>query len=119
MPLLIPIALLFGCQLLGEIIARGLAIPVPGPVIGMGLLLLALLLRPAVETHVRAASTAILANLSLLFVPAGVGVVGNLEVLTADGPALMLVLFISTLLALLAGVGAFLLVRRIQERARA
>ncbi|MEL7097884.1 MAG: CidA/LrgA family protein [Pseudomonadota bacterium] len=112
-PLLITLGLLLGCQLVGEIAARGLALPVPGPVIGLALLILLLWLRPAVADTARGTTAVILANLALVFVPAGVGVIGNLDVLSADWFALLVVLIASTLLAMLATVFTFLAVSRL------
>ncbi|AHM05750.1 hypothetical protein roselon_03495 [Roseibacterium elongatum DSM 19469] len=57
----------------------------------------------------------ILAHLSLMFVPAGVGVIGNLDVLSEDWVALLVILVVSTLLAMLAAVGTFLGVRWLTE----
>lgn len=80
-------ALLF-CQLLGEVLARLLHLPVPGPVIGMVLLFAFLLLRhrdgePPPEQLERV-SDALLGHLGLLFVPAGVGVVVLLHTLAEN-----------------------------------
>ena len=66
------------CQLVGELLARGLHLPVPGPVIGMILLFVALLMRHGGEdapAPLALTADTLLANLGLLFVPAGVGVV--------------------------------------------
>ena len=109
------LGLLLVCQLVGEVIVRGLGLVVPGPVVGLVLLLAALRLRPALAATLRPTVTVILANLSLLFVPAGVGVIGNLEVLSEDWVALLVVLVLSTLLAMLATVGTFIAVRRLIE----
>jgi len=109
------LGLLLVCQLVGEVIVRGIGLSIPGPVIGLALLILTLRLRPALAEQLRPTITVILANLSLLFVPAGVGVIGNLEVLTEDWFALLVVLVLSTLLAMLAAVGTFLGVRRLTE----
>jgi putative effector of murein hydrolase LrgA (UPF0299 family) len=110
--------LLLTCQLIGEVAARGLALPVPGPVLGLALLLLALRVWPALAETLRPTIGVILANLSLMFVPAGVGVIGNLDVLSEDWFALLVILVISTLLAMLAAVGTFIGVRRLTERPR-
>lgn len=107
--------LLLVCQLVGEVIVRGVGLTIPGPVIGLTLLLVVLWLRPAVAETLRPTVTVILANLSLLFVPAGVGVIGNLEVLSEGWVALLVVLVVSTLLAMLASVGTFIAVRRLIE----
>jgi len=109
------LGLLLGCQLVGEVAARALALPVPGPVIGLALLVLALRLSPALAETLKPTVSVILANLSLMFVPAGVGVIGNLDVLSEDWLALLVILVVSTLLAMLAAVGTFIGVRRLTE----
>jgi putative effector of murein hydrolase LrgA (UPF0299 family) len=110
------LGLLLSCQLAGEVAARGLGLPVPGPVLGLALLLLLLVMRPSLAGTMRPTAGVILANLSLMFVPAGVGVIGNLDVLADDWVALLAILVVSTLLSMLAAVGTFLLVRRLTER---
>ncbi len=110
------LGLLLGCQLAGEVTVRGLGLGVPGPVLGLALLVLCLGARPALAERFRPTTSVILANLSFLFVPAGVGVIGNLEVLSDDWLALLVILVFSTLLAMLAAVGTFIGVRRLTER---
>ena len=61
-------------QLIGEIITRGLDLPIPGPVIGMALLFAVLALRNGPSETLQTTSQTLLSHLSLLFVPAGVGV---------------------------------------------
>jgi len=105
------------CQLVGEIAARGLDLPAPGPVIGLALLAFGLALNArrggVVEGgEVDRAATALLGSLSLLFVPAGVGVVQYFDLLAAQGLALGVALVVSTVLTLLATVGVFLAVKR-------
>ncbi|MEL6914176.1 MAG: CidA/LrgA family protein [Pseudomonadota bacterium] len=107
------LGLLLGCQLIGEITARGFGLPVPGPVLGLALLLAIVALRPATASDLRPTTRVILAHLSLLFVPAGVGVIGNLEVLSADWLPLLIILVLSTLLAMLAALATFLGVQRV------
>jgi putative effector of murein hydrolase LrgA (UPF0299 family) len=65
---------LLTCQLVGEVVARLLHLPLPGPVLGMVILFCALVLRGSVPADLSAVTGELLANLSLLFVPAGVGV---------------------------------------------
>ena len=73
-------------QLTGEIIARGLNLPVPGPVIGMLLLFLMLMLRGGPSSELRTTSQTLLQHLSLLFVPAGAGImVGTGIIITGTG----------------------------------
>ena len=107
------LGLLLSCQLIGEITARGLGLPVPGPVLGLTLLIVILALRPASEDQLKPTTTVILANLSLMFVPAGVGVIGNLDALSADWLPLLVILVASTILAMLAAVGTFIAVSRL------
>ncbi len=61
-------------QLTGEVLAQLFALPVPGPVIGMALLFVALALRGGPSVELRDTAQNLLQHLSLLFVPAGVGV---------------------------------------------
>ena len=109
------LGLLLACQLLGEITVRGLGVPIPGPVLGLALLVLLLRLRPTLTAQLRPTTTVILANLSFLFVPAGVGVIGNLEVFSDNGLALLFILTVSTVLSMLAAVGTFVGVRFLIE----
>lgn len=109
------LGLLLGCQLLGEITVRGFGLAMPGPVLGLTLLVLLLGAVPALAERLRPTTTVILANLSFLFVPAGVGVIGNLEVLSDDGLALLVVLTVSTMLSMLAAVGTFIGVQHLTE----
>ena len=95
------LAWLLGLQALGELIARGLGLPFPGPVIGLLLLVPALTLEP-VQRSVRGAAEFLLSHLSLLFVPVGVGVMTPLTLLAVNGLRLAVVLVASTLVGLFA-----------------
>ncbi|KAB1072673.1 CidA/LrgA family protein [Methylobacterium planeticum] len=120
------LTLILLAQLLGEGIARSSGLPVPGPVIGMALMLGFLVLRdrgprlvprllppPLTDGTLERTGKGLLANLSLMFVPAGAGIVGRLDVLEAQGAKLALVLVVSTAAALLATVLTFLAVQRL------
>ena len=109
------LALLLSCQLLGEVAARGLGLSVPGPVLGLALLIFLLRVAPTLAEHLRPTTGVILANLSLMFVPAGVGVIGNLDVLSKDWLALLVILVVSTLLAMLTAVGTFIGVQYLRK----
>ena len=69
------ILLLFQC--LGEGIVFLLHLPLPGPVAGMLLLMAALVLWPSLQQRIEQAADTLLSHLSLLFVPAGVGIVAT------------------------------------------
>lgn len=110
------LGLLLACQLIGDVVVRGLGLSIPGPVLGLALLVFALWAKPSIADKLRPTVGVILANLSLMFVPAGVGVIGNLDVLSEDWLALLVVLTLSTILAMLAAVGTFIGVRHLTER---
>ncbi len=107
------LTLILACQLIGEMLTRLLGWPVPGPVLGMALLFLLMLTMPRVATLVIPTGERILRHLSLLFVPAGVGVVGHLQVVGTHGAGLAVALVVSTVLALGVGAGVFVLVARL------
>ena len=102
------IACLLLCQSAGELLARGASLGLPGPVVGM-LLLLVLLRIEVLRRPVAAAADALLAHLSLLFVPVGVGVIAHLDLVSQFGLRLIVVLVLSTWLGM--AVAALLLRR--------
>jgi putative effector of murein hydrolase LrgA (UPF0299 family) len=82
-------------QGLGELISTGFSLSVPGPVIGMACLLVVLLLREKIDTDLATVAASFSQHLGLLFVPAAVGVVSFLPVLSTHGWAVALVLLLS------------------------
>ena len=99
-PLLSGLAWLLLCQSIGEAVSRLAHLPLPGPVIGM-LILLLLLRWKVVREPVAAAADALLAHLSLLFVPVGVGVMTHMALISQYGLRLLLALVLSTWIGLL------------------
>ena len=93
-------------QSMGEVISRGLHLPLPGPVVGMLLLLLALHW-PLVHESVQAVAEFLLQHLSLLFVPVGVGVMTHVAILSQYGVRIAIVIVLSTWISL--GVTALVL----------
>jgi holin-like protein len=73
--LLLAFSVLLVFQCLGEGLVFLFGWPIPGPVTGMLLLLAALLAFPRLHTVVDAGANELLRHLSLLFVPAGVGII--------------------------------------------
>ncbi len=88
------------CQFAGEVVARGLGIPLPGPVLGLVLLLVILIVRGGPDEELRGTSNGLLRHLSLLFVPAGVGIVTQLDAIGRDWKAIALAVLVSTALGL-------------------
>lgn len=94
------ITVLLVCQLVGEVIARLTKIPVPGPVIGMVLLFVGLIIRRGVPENLEKTGTTLLSHLSLLFIPAGVGVMVHLKLIAAEWLPIAGALVISTALTI-------------------
>lgn len=105
-------------QLVGEVVVVALRLPIPGPVIGMALLFLTLLARGAASADLRDTANGLLRHLSLLFVPAGVGVMAHLGRLADEGWPIAVSLVVSTLatIAVTALVMRALLARRAGSR---
>ena len=82
-------------------LAHSFALPIPGPVIGMALLFVALLLRGGPGENLRQTSGQLLQHLSLLFVPAGTGIVLYGERIAAEWLPLVVAMVASTLLAII------------------
>jgi holin-like protein len=93
------LAILLLAQSAGEAIARLTDAPLPGPVLGMLLLLLALRW-PAARAPVEAAAETLLAHLSLLFVPVGVGVLVHVDLIAQYGLRMLVVVVLATWIAL-------------------
>ncbi|GAB4229531.1 MAG: CidA/LrgA family protein [Kiloniellaceae bacterium] len=84
------------CQLIGEAVVRLFDLPVPGPVLGLVLLLGFLALRKGIPGELAPTANGLLKHLSLLFVPAGVGVLQHLQRIQAEWLALAAALLVSS-----------------------
>jgi holin-like protein len=116
------LVILVGAQLVGEVLRRLLHLPLPGPVIGMFILAVALVtfaqgwLAPT-ETgpsSLNKTATALISNMGLLFVPAGVGIIAELSVLRREWLPILTGLLVSTVLGL---VVTGVVMHRIMRRA--
>jgi putative effector of murein hydrolase LrgA (UPF0299 family) len=119
--MLLSLGLILLCQLAGEAIARGAGVPVPGPVIGLALCVMLLLARDLMirwapaelrDGTFEATGRGILSHLSLLFIPAGVGVVQRLDVLAGNALAITLSVLVSTVLSLTVTAWVFSVIAR-------
>lgn len=111
--MILHLTILLCFQLVGEVLSRAMQLPLPGPVLGMALFLATLLAVPRLAEEIRQTGQALLSHLSLLFVPAGVGVVGHLDKLGTDGLPLFLAILVSTVLSITVGVWTFLAIARL------
>lgn len=94
--MLAAITALMLCQLIGEALVRLVDLPVPGPVLGLALLLGAVALRRGVPATLESTAGGLLKHFSLLFVPAGVGVLQHLPRIEAEWLAIAAALLVSS-----------------------
>lgn len=94
------IALLLVCQLAGEAVHRLTGLPLPGSVIGMVLLLGWLALVPRERLTLTQVTGWLTAHLSIMFVPAAVGVMQEGAILSRYGLGIVVAVVVSTLLTL-------------------
>ncbi len=97
------------CQALGEAVVRLAGLPVPGPVLGMLLLFGWLAYRGEMPEPLARTTAGLLEHLSLLFVPAGTGVVLYLDLIASEWTAIAAALVVSTVATIL--VTAFVMAR--------
>jgi len=106
-------SLLVLCQLIGEFLVRLARVPVPGPVVGLLLLLGFLAWRGRVPEAVQSTSRGLLTHLSLLFVPAGTGVMMHMHRLRTEWLPVIAALVAGTAITLIVTVLVFLAVSRL------
>ena len=94
------LTLILSCQLAGEIFVVATGLPVPGPVCGMVLLFAGLLVNRGLPAGLATVADALLGNLSLLFVPAGVGVMLHAGLIGRDWLPISAALVASTLITI-------------------
>ena len=88
------------CQLIGEVLVVFTGIPLPGPVLGMLLLFIGLLLRGGIPEGLNKMADGLLSHLSLLFVPAGVGVIAHAQLIGTELLPIAISLFLSTFITI-------------------
>ena len=115
--MILALVVLLGCQLIGEVIAQALALPVPGPVVGMVLLAGVLIWRGRISDELEAAAGFLLRHLSLFFVPAAVGVMANGDRIAREWLPLGAALVGSTVLTIAVTALVFRAVDRLLARA--
>ncbi|GJD97710.1 CidA/LrgA family protein [Methylobacterium iners] len=107
------ILLLLAFQVAGEFLHRVVHVPLSGPLLGMALLFLALVLWRGPSAHLQSTTRPLLANLALLFVPAGVGIIGHLDLLQRHWLPILVATTGGAAASLLATAGTMLLVERL------
>lgn len=99
-------------QSIGEGLAYSLALPVPGPVIGMVLLFCYLLLQDGAAERLAPTSLTLLKHLGLLFVPAGVGIMIHGQRVASEWLPILLALIASTVVSIVVTAA---IIRRLQK----
>jgi holin-like protein len=94
------ITLIFFCQLIGEMLVAATDLSVPGPVIGMLLLFTGLLFHGSIPDDLATVADSLLTHLSLLFVPAGVGILLHSRLLANELIPITVSLVVSTILTI-------------------
>lgn len=112
------LAVLLGLQLVGEAAVQISGVPIPGPVIGMVLLFIALRWRESLPDALRATAETLLSHLSLLFIPAGVGIIQHGARLADEWLALLAAMVLSTLITVAVTALVMYWVIRIQQSVR-
>ncbi len=101
------------CQLVGEGVSQASRLPIPGPVMGMALMLAGLITSAPLRAVIRPVAGTILGNLMLLFVPAGVGAMMQIGSLGHNAGPILLAITVSTLAAISVAALTFALVSRL------
>ena len=114
-----------GFEVAGDLLQKMMGFPIPGPVLGMALLLSALIIRGRLDAELERSSAALLSYLPMLFVPAGVGVMAHFDLIRAQWPSIALALVLSSLLTIIVTAGTMRGIewlqqafRRVRERRR-
>jgi len=94
------LTLVLVCQLVGELIVGALSLPIPGPVLGMLLLFVLLLMWGEVPKNLGHTADGLLRAMSLLFVPAGTGVMMHFQLLGEALVPLSAALVVSTIMTI-------------------
>lgn len=87
-------------QTMGEGLVYLLALPVPGPVIGMLLLLAYLIWKKNVAAQLAPTTSQLLAHMALLFVPAGVGISVHMHRIADEWLPIAVALVVSTVVSI-------------------
>ncbi|WP_373018018.1 CidA/LrgA family protein [Thiomicrorhabdus sp.] len=116
MPFLSVMTILLIYQLVGELIVREFNMTVPGPVIGMLLMLFSLLVKRSFADQLLKPTEMILSHFSLLFIPAGVGLMIHLSRLQDEWLAITIALLSSTVLGLLVTAWTMMLMTKLMNR---
>ena len=106
------LAIILGVFFLGEAVSKLTHIPVPGSVLGMILLTLALMSGMVKLEHVEEVGTFLIKNMSVMFIPPGVGVILYWSLVKKEFLPISIALVLSFALTMVLTAKAVELIRR-------
>ncbi|WP_029550962.1 CidA/LrgA family protein [Thermococcus zilligii] len=109
------LAIIFGFYALGEFTSSALDLPIPGSVLGMLCLLTALLGGAVKLDWVESEAELFVKNMSIMFVPPGVGIMVYISLLKSQAVPIFGALIISFLITILVTAKTVELLRRGEE----
>ncbi len=123
MKVITQIGIVLAICLAGELLVQWIPFPFPASVMGMILLFLLLFFKILKPEHIRQKTDFMLKNMAFFFVPAGVGLLGNVDYLISNGVALFIICVLSTILTFFASAytvkAVIALQNKVQNRRKA
>ena len=115
--IILQIAILYAFSFIGEVLHDVFNLPIPGSIIGMLLLLVGLSLKIIPLRFIEAGAGYLLKILSLLFIPAMIGIINYPSLVSFKGALLIVITVISTMITMGAsGMMSQFLEKRVQKR---
>ena len=100
-------------QLMGEVTVRWLDLPVPGPVLAMIMLFISLVIKGSTPSALQSSANTILSHLSLLFIPAGVGIMAHFDRLQDEWLPISIAVILSTVITLIFSAAVMLAMNKL------
>ena len=98
--MIIQFVIIFGITYLGEILSKFLPLPVPGTVIGMFLLFMALYFEVIKVKQIEDAVNILILNMAIFFIPPGVRLINSLDHLKGSWIKIIFLMFLSTIITM-------------------
>lgn len=98
--MIVGLIILLSFLIAGNVLEKLFYLPVPGSVVGLFLLLLALISFDRLSNYVRPVALVLISYLALLFVPAGVGIMLHVDRIKNEALAISCSLLLSTVLSI-------------------
>jgi holin-like protein len=98
-----------------DVLQTLLKLPIPGPIIGMALLFVALIGNGRLPDGLDRTASGILCYLPMMFVPAGVGIMAHFDLIRSDWLAICAALVVSSVLAIVITAATMRTIERAQH----